>query len=115
MAKARILLASQDTELVNLTRRDILEKAGYRTEFTDDLHRAFSLALDHHPDLVILGHSLSPIQQGEFAEALHESLPGMHLLCLREGITQPTDLLQKCKAILSGHPGRLTVHVLDMK
>ena len=66
---------------------------------------ARSLALDFYPDLIILGPSFSDGEQSAFIEDLHESEPGLSVLCLKFNLVDPTILLTACKSILTGQPG----------
>jgi len=88
-----------------LTRCTILKCAGYRTACTNNLPQAISLSLDISPNLIILGHSFSDGEQASFIEELHESQPGIRVLCLKFGLVDPMMLLSECKTILLGQPG----------
>jgi DNA-binding NtrC family response regulator len=106
-----ILLASRD-ELPLRTRCTILRCAGYQTAFTSNLAQARALSLDLCPDLIILGDSFSDGEQEAFIEEVHESQPGMSVLCLKFNLMDPALLLSACKSILSGQPGCTRVRAL---
>jgi DNA-binding response OmpR family regulator len=106
-----ILLASRD-DMPLRTRTAILRCAGYRTSSVHSLPEAKSLSLDLVPDLIILGHSFSDIEQAAFIEELHESHPGLHVLCLKYSLVDPAILLTACKSIFSGQPGCTRVRSL---
>jgi CheY-like chemotaxis protein len=109
----KILLASRD-EILLSTRRAVLTDCGHSTVCTTDLSQAMMIALDQRPDLIILGHTFKPEEQAGFVETLKESLPGIHVLCLRLGVVEPQRLLKEIQTIFSGQPGGTRVHLLDV-
>jgi hypothetical protein len=72
------------------------------------------IALDQRPDLIVLGQTFDIEEQNDFVDRLKESLPGIHVLCLRFGLIQPQRLLKEIETILSGQPGGTRVHLLDV-
>jgi DNA-binding NtrC family response regulator len=103
-----ILLASRDN-LPLRKRSAILSGAGYKTACANDLAQAICLALDLSPGLIILGHSFRDDEQTAFIDQLHESEPGMRVLCLKFNLTDPLLLLKECESMLSSQPGSMRV------
>ena len=84
----------------------MLRSAGYQTtEVTD-------LASRMRPEIVILGHSFQPEEQAALIEELHETMPGLLVICMRVGGVTPELLLGACAAASDGHPGSQRVRVL---
>ena len=71
------LLVSRD-EFFQKTRALVLQQGGYCTIGTGNMTCA--LELDRHCQMSIIGHTVSPDEQAEFIDRVHESYPDV---CLR--------------------------------
>jgi hypothetical protein len=91
----------------------MLRCAGYLTTCTGSLSHAIFLSAGFDPDLIIVGHTFSDLEQEAFVEELHESQPGMRVLCLKFGLMDPAILLRECKLILSAQPSCANVRLLQ--
>mgnify|MGYP001399086461 FL=1 len=69
--KERILVVDDDEKITNLLRR-ALSYEGYVTDVAQDGQRALSLALEHHPDLVILDLMMPGMDGLEVCRRLRE-------------------------------------------
>jgi two-component system response regulator MprA len=69
--KERILVVDDDEKITNLLRR-ALSYEGYTTDIANDGHKALQLALEHHPDLVVLDIQLPGIDGLEVCRRLRE-------------------------------------------
>jgi len=69
--KERILVVDDDEKITNLLRR-ALSYEGYVTDVAHDGQRALSLALEHHPDLVILDLMMPGMDGLEVCRRLRE-------------------------------------------
>ncbi|MBV9120178.1 MAG: response regulator, partial [Chloroflexi bacterium] len=69
--KERILVVDDDEKITNLLRR-ALSYEGYVTDIAHDGPKALGLALEHHPDLVILDVMLPGMDGLEVCRRLRE-------------------------------------------
>jgi hypothetical protein len=110
--KRTVLLASRDAALQE-TRSLVLRSAGYQT--TEVTPASVLMTAGRiRPEIVILGHSIQPEEQAALIEQLHETLPGLLVICMRVGVVAPERLLRACAAARDGHPGSQRVRVLDL-
>jgi DNA-binding NtrC family response regulator len=113
VAGHRILVVSRDGQDGRLwNHRNSFERAGYRVSQARSLWDAACLAGDSRPNLIVLEPSFSEREQVAFVDCLHESYPGIHVLCLRSGDASTEDLLWECRSILMQQPGGKKVHTL---
>jgi hypothetical protein len=71
------------------------------------------MSFERSPDLIILGNTFSDAEQADFIEEVHESQPGMLVMCLKYNLIDPTMLLAACKSIFSRQPGCACVRLLQ--
>jgi CheY-like chemotaxis protein len=109
--KRTVLLASRD-EALQETRSLVLRSAGYQTTEVTDLVSVLAMASRMRPEIVILGHSFQPEEQAALVEELHETMPGLLVICMRVGVVTPELLLGACAAASDGQPGSQRVRVL---
>lgn len=86
-----ILLVSRDERLQE-TRALVLRQGGYHTMSTNNMTSALQLA--RRCQISIIGHTFTSNEQDEFIDRVHESNPGIFLICLRFSLTQPQELLK---------------------
>ena len=111
VAGHRILIFSIEVkECRPWTHRNSVERAGYRVSHARSLWDAVCLAADSRPNLIVLEPSFSEREQVAFVDCLHESHPGIHVLCLDSGDISTEDLLSECRSILMRQPGGQKVH-----
>jgi DNA-binding response OmpR family regulator len=106
-----VLLASRDAALQE-TRALVLQSAGYQTTEVTELAKVLAMAGRLRPEIIVLGHSIQPEEQASLVEQLHETMPGLLVICMRVGIVHPARLLGACAAARDGHPGSQRVRVL---
>jgi len=101
MTSPTILLVSNADTVLSRARRKILDHAGYRIAGAGSLGLAISLTHSLRVNLVILEEGFSDCEKAAFIEVLHESHPGLCVLCLGHGYIQPDLLLVECRSILT--------------
>ena len=94
-----ILLVSRD-ELLQNTGAEVLQQGGYRAISTGNMRCALERA--GHCEMSIIGHTFSPGEQDQFIDRVHESNPGVCLLCLRFPMTHPQELLKLVRNCFAG-------------
>lgn len=72
-----------------------------------------ALQLAAHCQMSIIGHTFNPHEQDDFIERVHESNPGVFILCLRFALTQPQELLKAVSACFAAQPGGSRVCVIE--
>lgn len=113
VAGQKILVVSRDAKECRLwAHRNSFERAGYRVSQARSLGDAVCAAVNSRPNLIVLEQSFSEREQAAFVDCLHESHPGIHVLCLGSGDISTGDLLSECRSILTGQPGGEKVHTL---
>jgi hypothetical protein len=104
-----ILLVSRDEALQN-TRALILEGAGYRTITTGSLISAVQLS--SHRQMSIIGHTLSPEEQDDFIDRVHEEIQAYisYVSLWTNAAWSALDPVVKCFA---PHPGGSRVCIME--
>jgi hypothetical protein len=105
-----ILLVSRDEALQN-TRAFLLEASGYRTMKTGSSTAVAQLGVHCH--MLIIGHSFTPEEQDDLIDCIHESNPGVFIVCLRCGFTEPNTLLKAVSRCFAAQPGGPRVYIVE--
>lgn len=104
-----VLLAFRD-DLQLRNRSATLRNAGYKTACANNLPNAMALSFYTAPNLIVLGDSFTDAEQAAFVDELHESQPGIWVLCLKSSV-KADSLTEQCRSILSGEPGSAKVRL----
>jgi hypothetical protein len=105
-----ILLVSRDEQLKNV-RALALRRGGYHTISSGNITSALQLAT--HCQMSIICETFRWEEQNSFIDRVHESNPGVFLLCIRVAMTQPHELLKTVNGCFNAQPGGSRICVIE--
>jgi hypothetical protein len=64
-------------------------------------------------DFVVIGDTFTATEQDDFIEQVHETNPGLCVICLRNGMVEPETLLDVCLTCLCSQPGAEQTRIIE--